>query len=120
MDMFEKIIYEMYGLTLTEYGFQIADGLISIVCAIILFIGIFKYHRRVRTSNSKLLLVSISGLLFFSTVSGIAVEILFIDNEKYSFFELMLIYLPTAFIVLLTYGFWILLKESRGRSIGGS
>lgn len=111
MEMFETILLEMYGLTLLEYSFYILDAIIVIVCSITLFIGAIKYHRKVRTDNSKFLLLSFLGLFLSSIVSGIASEILFIDNEHYSTPELLAIYLPTVFIVMLTVSVWRLLKE---------
>ena len=46
-EMFGKIIYKMYKLTLSEYAFYIVDSFIYIICLVFLFIGIFKYHRKV-------------------------------------------------------------------------
>ena len=120
MDMFGKIIYEMYGLTLTEYAFYIAESLIYIGCVIFLFVGILKHHRKARSANSRLLLASVSGLIVFGVVSGVASDILFVENENYSLFELLIVYFPTVFIVLLTLGLWNLLKETSDRAISGS
>jgi hypothetical protein len=113
MEMFEKILLEMYGLTLLEYSFYILDAVIVIVCAIILFIGAVKYHRKMKSGNSKLLLLSFLGLFLSSIFSGIASEILFIDYEHLSFFQLFGVYLPTVFIVVLTVSIWKLLKEPK-------
>ena len=59
-------------------------------------------HKKLNTPKTKFLFLSMLGLLFSSTISGIVSEMGYSDSEFLSLGELLLVYLPTVFLVLVT------------------
>ena len=104
MEMYQTIIKEMYGSTLLEFTFYGMDALISVICTLIALFISFKHFRKTNSSSTRIIFYSILGIM----ISGTIAEQMLHNNlgEHLSLPELLVVYLPSIFIITATIGFY--------------
>ena len=114
MEFFEEVIYEMYGFTLLEFLFYALDAFVICACFIALLVSSIKLNRRINSKESRLFVYSCVAVLVLSILSGVVSEYSYQHNDTLSLIELLVVYSPTAAVVLLTISLLKLLKSLSG------
>ncbi|RZQ51626.1 hypothetical protein C1E23_18475 [Pseudoalteromonas phenolica] len=107
METFEKIITEIYGITLPELLIQSVDSILYIISLILVAVGAIKIFRKTRSTNAKSIVISIIGTVLSSFVSIAIAE----NSEDFGVIEVTVILVPSLFMLVAAISFYRLCSE---------
>ena len=108
----EKVLLEFYGFNLLEFAFYVIDGFIVVIAFLAVIYVTFRHSRKSGNPHAKVMFFSFVGLFLSSIVAGFVESSS--EGDHYTLLELLVIYLPTVFVVSATVGFMRLCSERQG------